>query len=87
INLSAPVGGFSIENTERPQLFIGSGVGMTPLVSMFKKAASLNVPTQMIQAVVTEDERPFAQKLDSITDNYEQAQLHLHVKDKEGYLE
>lgn len=74
INLSAPVGGFSIENTERPQLFIGSGVGMTPLVSMFKKAASLNVPTQMIQAVVTEDERPFAQKLDSITDNYEQAQ-------------
>ena len=41
----------------------------------------------MIQAVVTEDERPFAQKLDSITDNYEQAQLHLHVKDKEGYLE
>ena len=36
INLSVPVGGFSIENTERPQLFIGSGVGMTPLVSMFK---------------------------------------------------
>ena len=35
INLSAPVGGFSIENTERPQLFIGSGVGMTPLVSMY----------------------------------------------------
>ncbi len=41
----------------------------------------------MIQVVVTEDERPFAQKLDDITANHEQAQLHLHVKDQEGYLE
>ncbi|MES3706548.1 globin domain-containing protein [Staphylococcus ureilyticus] len=87
INLSAPVGVFSIENPERPQLFIGSGIGTTPLVSMYKKSASLNVPTQMIQVVVTEDERPFAQKLDDITANHEQAQLHLHVKDQEGYLE
>ncbi|MBV6532354.1 FAD-binding oxidoreductase, partial [Ursidibacter maritimus] len=31
INLSAPVGGFQLRNTDKPQLFLGSGVGVTPL--------------------------------------------------------
>lgn len=87
IHLSAPVGGFSLENIDKPQLFIGSGVGMTPLVSMYKKASSSNVPTQLIQVVNNESERPFAEELDIITSKYEQAHLHLHVKDQEGYLE
>ena len=87
IHLSAPVGGFSIENIDKPQLFIGSGVGMTPLVSMYKKASSSNVTTQLIQVVNNEKERPFAEELDTITSKYEQAHLYLHVKDQEGYLE
>src|SRR5699024_12840451 len=39
INLSAPVGTFSVENIEKAQLFIGSGIGVTPLFSMYTTAA------------------------------------------------
>lgn len=38
INLAAPVGGFVLENTTEPQLFLGSGIGVTPLVAMYEAA-------------------------------------------------
>lgn len=86
INLSAPVGGFLLENTDRPQLLIGSGVGITPLVSMYKSASQKN-STQMIQVVENINDRPFTQKIDEITATHDQSNLHVHAKDQEGYLE
>ena len=40
INLAAPVGGFVLENTTEPQLFLGSGIGVTPLVAMYETASA-----------------------------------------------
>ncbi len=44
LNISAPVGGFKLENIENKQLFLGSGVGVTPLVSMFNEAVNIGTP-------------------------------------------
>ncbi|ASE37358.1 globin domain-containing protein [Staphylococcus pettenkoferi] len=86
INLSAPVGGFLLNNLEQPQLFIGSGVGITPLVSMFDAASKEGSQSQMIQVAPSEDQVPFKEMIEEITQR-DNANLHLHLKDSEGYLE
>lgn len=86
INLSAPVGGFMLTNTNQPQLFIGSGVGITPLVSMYKFASLENNNISMIQVAENQENVPFSQKLKDITQS-NNANLHVHLKDQEGYLE
>lgn len=42
LSISAPAGSFVYEATEKPVTFIAGGVGITPLISMFEKAASEN---------------------------------------------
>lgn len=85
IDLSAPVGLFGIENSNKPQLFIGSGIGVTPLFPMYREAVKANADTQFIQVSDDADNVTFEIELKNIAEN-ENAQLHIHLRDKEGYL-
>lgn len=85
INLSAPVGVFGLENTDKPQLFIGSGIGVTPLFPMYRTAAETGADAQFIQVSDDADRVAFEVELKNIAaaDN---AELHTHLRDEEGYL-
>lgn len=85
INLSAPVGVFGLENTNKPQLFIGSGIGVTPLFPMYRETAGIDADTQFIQVSDDADNVAFEVELQNIA-AAENAQLHTHLRDKEGYL-
>ncbi|MBI5975406.1 globin domain-containing protein [Staphylococcus canis] len=87
INLSAPVGGFRVHQVDKPQLFLGSGVGVTPLVSMYRKAAKESPKSQFINVAASKEDVAFEETLKSITDENTNASLHVHLRDKEGYLE
>lgn len=86
INLSAPVGGFKVQNLDKPQLFIGSGVGVTPLVSMYRKAALEGTKSQFINVAATKEDVAFDNVLQKVTDENANASLHVHLRDQEGYL-
>lgn len=85
INLSAPVGVFGLENTNKPQLFIGSGIGVTPLFPMYRETAGIDADAQFIQVSDDADNVAFEVELQNIA-AAENAQLHTHLRDKEGYL-
>lgn len=86
INLAAPVGGFVLENTTEPQLFLGSGIGVTPLVAMYEAASAKGLDTQMVQVAENEQHLPFKDNFNSIASHYDNAKLYLHLKDKQGYI-
>ncbi|AVQ32691.1 nitric oxide dioxygenase [Staphylococcus muscae] len=86
INLSAPVGGFQVHNAEKPQLFLGSGVGVTPLVSMYRHAAQQGANAKFINVAGSEQDVAFKAELDKITEEAKDAKLHTHLRDQEGYL-
>ncbi len=86
INLAAPVGGFVLENTTEPQLFLGSGIGVTPLVAMYEAASAKGLDTQMVQVAENEQHLPFKGNFNSIASHYDNAKLYTHLKDKQGYI-
>ncbi|HDC5919330.1 TPA: globin domain-containing protein [Staphylococcus aureus] len=86
INLAAPVGGFVLENTTEPQLFLGSGIGVTPLVAMYEAASTKGLDTQMVQVAENEQHLPFKDNFNSIASHYDNAKLYTHLKDKQGYI-
>ncbi|MDF4059976.1 globin domain-containing protein [Staphylococcus aureus] len=86
INLAAPVGGFVLENTTEPQLFLGSGIGVTPLVAMYEAASAKGLDTQMVQVAENEQHLPFKDNFNSIASHYDDAKLYTHLKDKQGYI-
>lgn len=86
INLAAPVGGFVLENTTEPQLFLGSGIGVTPLVAMYEAASAKGLDTQMVQVAENEQHLPFKDNFNSIASHYDNAKLYIHLKDKQGYI-
>ncbi len=86
INLAAPVGGFVLENTTEPQLFLGSGIGVTPLVAMYEAASAKGLDTQMVQVAENEQHLPFKDNFNSITSHHDNAKLYTHLKDKQGYI-
>ncbi|MEO4560962.1 globin domain-containing protein [Staphylococcus aureus] len=86
INLAAPVGGFVLENTTEPQLFLGSGIGVTPLVAMYEAASAKGLDTQMVQVAENEQHLPFKDNFNSIASNHDNAKLYTHLKDKQGYI-
>ncbi|UIZ37687.1 FAD-binding oxidoreductase [Staphylococcus aureus] len=86
INLAAPVGGFVLENTTEPQLFLGSGIGVTPLVAMYEVASAKGLDTQMVQVAENEQHLPFKDNFNSIASHYDNAKLYTHLKDKQGYI-
>ncbi len=85
ISLSAPVGVFGIENVDKPQLFIGSGIGVTPLFPMYRETAEANAEAQFIQVSDDANNVAFEIELKNIA-AAENAELHTHLRDKEGYL-
>ncbi|MGO1923198.1 MAG: globin domain-containing protein [Jeotgalicoccus sp.] len=85
INLSAPIGTFGVENADKPQLFIGSGIGITPLFPMYRETSGTNDDVQFIQVSDNADNVAFETELKNIAAN-ENVQLHTHLRDKEGYL-
>ncbi|CAC8960679.1 Flavohemoprotein (Hemoglobin-like protein) (Flavohemoglobin) (Nitric oxide dioxygenase) [Staphylococcus aureus] len=85
-NLAAPVGGFVLENTTEPQLFLGSGIGVTPLVAMYEAASAKGLDTQMVQVAENEQHLPFKDNFNSIASHYDNAKLYTHLKDKQGYI-
>ncbi|MFZ8067588.1 globin domain-containing protein [Staphylococcus aureus] len=86
INLAAPVGGFVLENTTEPQLFLGSGIGVTPLVAMYEAASAKGLDTQMVQVAENKQHLPFKDNFNSIASHYDNAKLYTHLKDKQGYI-
>ncbi|HDG9484775.1 TPA: nitric oxide dioxygenase [Staphylococcus aureus] len=86
INLAAPVGGFVLENTTEPQLFLGSGIGVTPLVAMYEAASAKGLDTQMVQVAENEQHLPFKDNFNNIASHYDNAKLYTHLKDKQGYI-
>lgn len=85
INLSAPVGVFGVEKADKPQLFIGSGIGVTPLFPMYRETAGANADAQFIHVSDNADNIAFEVELKNIAEA-ENAELHTHVRDKEGFL-
>ncbi|WP_241966542.1 FAD-binding oxidoreductase, partial [Staphylococcus nepalensis] len=64
INLTSPVGAFRLHNTDKNQLFLASGIGVTPLVSMYEKAIEVGVPNiQFIHNTTDVNDVPFSQRL------------------------
>ncbi|HDE9853687.1 TPA: nitric oxide dioxygenase [Staphylococcus aureus] len=86
INLAAPVGGFVLENTTEPQLFLGSGIGVTPLVAMYEDASAKGLDTQMVQVAENEQHLPFKDNFNSIANHYDNAKLYTHLKGEQGYI-
>ncbi|PTJ89880.1 nitric oxide dioxygenase [Staphylococcus hyicus] len=87
INISAPVGGFQLHNTDKPQLFLGSGVGVTPLVSMYRQAVQQAPKAQFINVAASEADVAFKNEIDNITAQGTDAHVHNHLRDQEGYLQ
>ena len=87
IDLSAPVGGFGVVNNTAPQLFIGSGIGVTPLIPMFNEVASSNVKVDFIQNVENIEEIPFYSRIEDIANNNDNASYIIHDKQKTGYMD
>lgn len=86
INLAAPAGGFVLENTTEPQLFLGSGIGVTPLVAMYEAASAKGLDTQMVQVAENEQHLPFKDNFNSIANHYDNAKLYTHLKGEQGYI-
>ncbi|MDW8799161.1 globin domain-containing protein [Staphylococcus pseudoxylosus] len=87
IDLSAPVGVFGIVNDTAPQLFIGSGIGVTPLIPMFNDVAKSNVKVDFIQNVESVQEIPFTSRIEHIVNNSDNASYIIHDKQKSGYMD
>ncbi|MCD8820977.1 globin domain-containing protein [Staphylococcus gallinarum] len=87
INLSAPVGDFALNNVSKPQLFIGSGIGVTPLVPMFRHVVSSQGTAQFIQNTNDIDQIPFQDKLSEIANNEDNANYIIHDKNQNGYID
>lgn len=87
INLSAPVGDFTLNNVSKPQLFIGSGIGVTPLVPMFRHVVSSQGTAQFIQNTNDINQIPFQEKLSEIANNEDNANYIIHDKNQNGYID
>lgn len=86
INLSAPVGPFAVANPENPQLFIGAGIGVTPLVSMFNEVVVKDSNAQFIQVTGDVNDTPFTSYLENISQKSDKAKYELYDREKNGYL-
>lgn len=86
INLSTPVGGFILENTDKSKLPLGSGIGITPLVAMFDYTSKNGIKTQMIQLGSDENHLPFRDEFEAIIAQNNKAKLYTHPKNTSSYL-
>lgn len=86
INLTAPVGPFHVVEKGNRHLFLGSGIGVTPLVSMFNEVVNDNGEARFIQVTNDMDDAPFSSLLTAIANENTQATYDLYDKNKNGYI-
>lgn len=86
IQLSAPVGAFSIQNETHPQLFIGSGIGVTPLIPMFKQLSKGENEVNFIQNTSDINDVPFEETLTEIAESGNNSSYVIYDKRKNGYI-
>src|SRR5699024_7463801 len=65
--LSAPVGGFGLAIKHNNQLFLGSDLGDTPLVSMYKEAVDAALPSTLLQATSDAQNVAFEENFEAST--------------------
>src|SRR5699024_10832600 len=85
--LSAPVGGFGLANKANKQLFLGSGVGVTPLVSMHQVAVDAGLTATFLQSTSNPQNVAFEEKLEDITAKSSIAQFDKHFRDQDGFID
>ncbi|WP_210139543.1 globin domain-containing protein [Staphylococcus sp. GDY8P120P] len=85
--LSAPVGGFGLANKANKQLFLGSGVGVTPLVSMYQEAVDADLTATFLQSTSNAQNVAFEEKLEDITAKFSIAQFDKHFRDQDGFID
>ena len=85
--LSAPVGGFGLANKDHKQLFIGSGVGVTPLVSMYKEAVDADLTSTFLQSTSDAQNVAFEENLEAITAQSSVAQFDKHFRNQDGFID
>ncbi|MFQ3791917.1 globin domain-containing protein [Staphylococcus nepalensis] len=85
--LSAPVGGFGLANKANKQLFLGSGVGVTPLVSMYQEAVDADLTATFLQSTSNAQNVAFEEKLEDITAKSSIAQFDKHFRDQDGFID
>lgn len=87
INLTAPVGAFRLHNTDKNQLFLASGIGVTPLVSMYEKAIEVGVPNiQFIHNTTDVNDVPFSQHLSNDAAENDNVTYEIHDRKSNGYI-
>ncbi|MBO1216765.1 nitric oxide dioxygenase [Staphylococcus nepalensis] len=85
--LSAPVGGFGLANKANKQLFLGSGVGVTPLVSMYQEAVDADLTATFLQSTSNAQNVAFEEKLEDITAKSSIAQFDKHFRGQDGFID
>ncbi|PJE42009.1 MAG: FAD-binding oxidoreductase [Pseudomonas sp.] len=84
LEVRPPMGSFTlIEKTERPVVLIAAGVGITPLLSMFRELAAQNSqqqrqrPVHLFQSARTPEDLPFQAELKALQQR-DSEHLHIH---------
>src|SRR5699024_5307253 len=85
--LSAPVGGFGLANKDHKQLFIGSGVGVTPLVSMYKEAVDADLTSTFLQSTSDAQNVALEEYLEAITAQSSVAQCDNQFRNQDGFID
>lgn len=85
--LSAPVGGFKLEHKANNQLFLGSGVGVTPLVSMYKEAVDAGLKATFVQSTANVKNIAFEEKIKAIASQSLQAEVINHLRDQDAHID
>lgn len=69
LQVGMPSGEFVLKNTKKPIVFISGGVGVTPLLSMFKEASKVQNNITFIQCVLNSDTQPFDKELSKLSND------------------
>src|SRR5699024_5370303 len=85
--LFVTVGGFGLANKANKQLFLGSGVCVTPLVSMYQEAVDADLTATFLQSTSNAQNVAFEEKLEDITAKSSIAQFDKHFRDQDGFID
>src|SRR5699024_5712452 len=80
-------GGFGLADNNNKQLFLGSGVGVTPLVSMYREAANKQLAATFIQVTSNDNNVAFEQELNDINNSVAQGEFKTHFRDVDGFID
>lgn len=87
ISVSVPAGSFVYETTQKPVTFIAGGVGVTPLISMYEKAAATNnAAVKIIHSAAHLNEHAFETELTNIALAKENVHYVQYASDANGVV-